>query len=91
MATSEQQPPFGSAEWQRQFEQSMAEAGRQIGTAFSQAGNIFAAQGAMGWAFRGDVEKTRAALANMTPDQVREVSAAASMLAALADEELSTR
>jgi hypothetical protein len=44
----------------------------------------------MGWAYRGDLDQTRTALADMEPEQ-RELSAAASMLAALADEELATR
>ncbi|MFI7468163.1 hypothetical protein [Nonomuraea sp. NPDC049646] len=82
---------FGGAEWQRQFQESMADAGRKIGESLAHAGGILAAQGAMAWAYRGDLGQTRQALAGMGPEQLRELSAAASMLAALADEELSSR
>lgn len=84
-------PQFGSPEWQRQFEKSMTEAGRKLGEAFGQAGNILAAQAAMGWAYRGDLDNVRAGLAGMSPEQLRELSAAAAALASLADEELSSR
>lgn len=86
-----EQPQFGSPEWQRQFSEAMGRAGRAINEAFGQSGRILAAQGAMGWAYRGDLDGTRNALKTMQPEQLREVSAAASMLAALADEELSSR
>lgn len=74
-------------EWQRNLEKAAADLGRSL----TQAGNILAAQGAMGWAYRGDLAGARQALATMSPDQLRELSAAASMLAGLADEELSSR
>lgn len=57
----------------------------------AQAGHVAAARQAMEQAYRGDLAGTLEALADMQPDQLRELSAAASMLAALADEELSTR
>ncbi|MGP3914332.1 helix-turn-helix domain-containing protein [Nonomuraea sp. 10N515B] len=57
----------------------------------AQAEHVAAARQAMEQAYRGDLEGTLRALASMGPEQLRELSAAASMLAALADEELSTR
>lgn len=86
-----EQPQFGSPEWQHQFSEAMGRAGRAINKAFEQPKRILAAQGAMGWAYRGDLDGTRAALKTMNPDQLQELSAAASMLAGLADEELSSR
>lgn len=80
-------PQFGSPEWGEQVKEAFG----KIGEAFGQMHHVLAAQGAMGWAYRGDLDQTRAALAGMQPEQLREVSAAASMLAALADEELTTR
>jgi hypothetical protein len=78
-------PPFGSPEWQENFERSM----RQHGEAVGKAGRILTAQGAFGWMYRGDVDQARAALKAMSPEQLQEVSAAAAALAGLADEELS--
>lgn len=86
-----EQPQFGSPEWQRQISEAMGKAGRALNAVFEQPKRTLAAQGAMGWAYRGDLAGTRAALKAMQPDQLREISAAASLLAALADEELSTR
>lgn len=86
-----EQPQFGSPEWQRQFSEAMGRAGHAINKAFEHPKRILAAQGAMGWAYRGDLDGTRQALADMQPEQLRELSAAATMLAGLADEELSSR
>ncbi|MEV4287378.1 hypothetical protein AB0K40_17880 [Nonomuraea bangladeshensis] len=89
-----EQPPFGSPEWAqqlRQFQEGFERASRQLGEALGQTQRIFAAQAAMGWAYRGDIDGTRTALKRISPEQLRELSAAASMLAALADEELSSR
>lgn len=86
-----EQPQFGSPEWQRQISEAMGKAGRALNAVFEQPKRILAAQGAMGWAYRGDLDGARTALATMSPDQLRELSAAASMLAGLADEELSRR
>lgn len=82
-----EQPQFGSPEWARNFNEAAAGLGKGI----EQAGRILAAQGAMGWAYRGDLDGARHALKSMSPDQLQELSAAASLLAALADEELSSR
>ena len=81
------QPQFGSPEWARNLQKASADLGKGL----AQAGNILSAQTAMGWAYRGDLPATRTALAVMTPDQLVEVSAAATLLAALCDEELSNR
>lgn len=89
-----EQPQFSSPEWAqqlRQFQEGFERASRQLGEALVQTQRIFTAQGAMGWAYRGDLANARHALKSMSPDQLRELSAAASLLAALADEELSTR
>jgi hypothetical protein len=86
-----EQPQFGSPEWQRQMSEAMGRAGRAINEALEQPKRILAAQGAMGWAYRGDYAQALAAIKPMSPEQLRELSAAASLLAALADEELSTR
>ncbi|MDX3100466.1 hypothetical protein [Nonomuraea angiospora] len=71
--------------WARTLNQIAAD----LKEGLTHAGNVLAAQAAMGWAFRGDLVNTRAALAGMTPEQLRELSAAASLLAAVADEALS--
>ena len=84
-------PQFGSPEWLHQFEQTMAEAGRKLSESLARAGHILAAQGAMGWMYRGNVDQARAALKGMSPEQLHELSAAAAALASLADEELSGR
>jgi len=74
-------------EWARNLQQAAADLQKGL----AQTSNVLAAQAAMGWAYRGDLTGTRTALSGMSPEQLRELSAAASMLAALADEELSTR
>lgn len=81
------QPQFGSPEWARNLHKAAADLGKGL----TQAGNVLVAQGAMGWAYRGDLNQARTALAVMTPDQLVEVSAAATLLAALCDEEMSSR
>lgn len=79
---TEEQP-----DWARKLE----EASRELQKGLAQAGNILAAQAAMGWAYRGQIENVRAGLKGMGPAQLRELSAASAMLASLADEELSGR
>ncbi|RBQ21577.1 hypothetical protein DP939_02375 [Spongiactinospora rosea] len=68
-----------------------AEAGAKLQQGLQQAGNTLTVQGAMGWAYRGDLEKLAAALRGMSTEQLREVSAAAALLASTADEELAGR
>lgn len=54
--------------------------------AAAEAGVILAAQGAFGWALRGDMEKARTALCSLPPGKMFEVSAAAAALSVLAAE-----
>ncbi|WP_433355599.1 hypothetical protein ACQP25_17170 [Microtetraspora malaysiensis] len=63
----------------------------QLGQAFKQMGRTLAAQGAMGWAYRGDLEQLRSSLATMSPEHVAELSAAAALLTSACDEELQRR
>jgi transcriptional regulator with XRE-family HTH domain len=91
-APPEGEPPqFGTAEWQRQVSEAMGRAGRAINVALEQSRRTMAAQGAMGWAYRGDLDQLQHALAAMGAEQLRELSAAATLLASVADEEMSTR
>jgi hypothetical protein len=46
---------------------------------------------AMGWAYRGNVERVEEAVAGMGPDHLRQVSAAAALLGDAADQELGRR
>jgi hypothetical protein len=82
-----EQPQFGSPEWAR----NLQKAANHFAKGLAQTGNILAAQGAMGWAYRGDLDAARRALAVMSPERLQELSAAAALLAGLADEELSSR
>lgn len=86
-----EQPKFGTPEWQQAAQEAMGRAGRAINDALGQTRHILMAQTAMGWAYRGDLDKTRRSLAGMSPERLRELSAAATMLAALTDEEMSSR
>lgn len=74
-----------------QWARDLHRATEQLQEGLAQAGSVLSAQAAMGWAYRGDLDQTRTALKSMQPEQLRELSAAATMLAGLADEELSTR
>ncbi|MFD1546990.1 hypothetical protein [Nonomuraea guangzhouensis] len=73
--------------WASEFNEGLA---RLYGT-MRHANGILVGQAALGWAYRGDLERAGDSLAKMDPDQLRELSAAAALLASLADEELSTR
>lgn len=48
--------------------------------------DILAMAAAMGWAYRGDIDKARHFLAKLSPEHLSWVSASASLLASLADE-----
>lgn len=48
-------------DWARKLEQ----ASHELQNGLAQAGNILAAQGAMGWAYRGDIDATRRAINSM--------------------------
>ncbi|MFG3439911.1 hypothetical protein ACGF0J_21910 [Nonomuraea sp. NPDC047897] len=84
-------PQFGSPEWQQQFQEGIERASRQLGEALNQVPRTLAAQGAVGWAYSGDLDQLRAGLASMKPEQLRELSTAAAALASLADVELASR
>lgn len=73
---------------QPNFEEAFRKAGAEFGKALGQVGAILSAQGAMGWAYRGDLEQLRAALEALPAGQVREISAAAALLASTADDVL---
>lgn len=79
---SDEQP-----DWAQKFNESLS----ALYAASRKTNNVLAAQAALGWAYRGDLTNTQAALASRDPEQLREISAAATLLANLADEELTTR
>jgi hypothetical protein len=60
-----------------------------FGAALAHVGHVARAQGAMGWLYRGDIEQARTALDGLPPEVLRQVSASAAALSALADEQLS--
>ncbi|MFF3671703.1 hypothetical protein [Microtetraspora malaysiensis] len=55
---------------------------------WAQTMNNAFAQSAMGWAFRRDIERLRAALWQLLAEQLREISAAAALLSSTVDEVL---
>jgi hypothetical protein len=62
------------------------QAARQFRQTIEDAGHIFVVQGAMGWMYRGDIAEARKTLADLPRDKLRQVSAAATALASLADQ-----
>lgn len=58
----------------------------KVGKALQQAGHVLAAQAAMGWVMRGDLDAARNALRGLPPETLHEVSAAAAALTSFADE-----
>jgi hypothetical protein len=79
--------PDQEQQWARQLQEAVA----ALHEGIAEAGRILAAQGAMFWAYRGDLAQVEATVAGMSPDQLREVSAAAALLGAAADDELGRR
>jgi hypothetical protein len=73
---------------QPDYEEVFRKAGAEFGKTLGQMQAILAAQGAMGWAYRGDLATLRATLAVLPAGQVREISAAAALLASTADDVL---
>ncbi|GII57288.1 hypothetical protein Pth03_56770 [Planotetraspora thailandica] len=73
--------------WARQLQDAVG----ALQEGIAEAGRILAAQGAMFWAYRGDIAQVETTVAGMSPDQLREVSAAAALLGAAADQELGRR
>ncbi|WP_188188019.1 hypothetical protein [Nonomuraea sp. SYSU D8015] len=76
----------GQPDWEA-FARTMAAVSKSL----EHANRILAGQAAMGWAYRGDLAQLRLTLATMMPDQLTELSMAATMLASMADEEMSSR
>ncbi|OPG13651.1 hypothetical protein [Microbispora sp. GKU 823] len=68
--------------------QMMAEGLTRFSEGFALVQRTMQASGAMGLAYRGDLDQLRAALAELPAEQVREISAAAALLASTADEVL---
>ncbi|WP_433426322.1 hypothetical protein ACQP1V_43305 (plasmid) [Microtetraspora malaysiensis] len=81
----EQQP-----DWDKVTKQ-IGEAAGKAAEAFKQVGRTLAAQSAMGWAYRGDLQQLQATLGAMTPEHVAELSSAAALLTSACDEDLRRR
>ncbi|GAA4600002.1 hypothetical protein GCM10023194_81060 [Planotetraspora phitsanulokensis] len=84
--TEQQQAP----DW-AQVEEALKAGAASLGKALERFRLTLAAQGALGLAYRGDLESLGPALARMTPEQLVEVSAAAALLGSSCDEELARR
>jgi hypothetical protein len=65
---------------------ALVEAAAQFGAQMEHIGHVLHAQGAMGWMYRGDLERARTALGNLPVDALRQVSVASAALSHLADE-----
>jgi hypothetical protein len=65
---------------------AMGEAAKKFSDGMQHTGHIMTAQGAMGWVYRGDLEKARAVLEKLPADKLAELSMAAAALSSLADE-----
>ncbi|MRH86022.1 hypothetical protein GFY24_00830 [Nocardia sp. SYP-A9097] len=59
---------------------------QQFTDAAAIAGHTLTVQAAMGWMWRGDLDHARTSLRALPADKLRELSAAAAALSALADE-----
>ncbi|GAA1024080.1 hypothetical protein Aple_095260 [Acrocarpospora pleiomorpha] len=68
--------------------QALREAAKRLGQSAGHAAHIFHAQAAMGWVYRGDLDRLHEVLERMTPDQLQELSTAAALLGSAADEAL---
>ncbi|GLX08343.1 MULTISPECIES: hypothetical protein [Microbispora] len=85
------QPP----EWARNLEKAAIEAaraveraGRALGKAVEQAGRTAKAQAAMAAAYQADLEALETVLRALPAEQVRDISAAAAVVTATADQVL---
>ncbi|MEU7882225.1 hypothetical protein [Microbispora bryophytorum] len=85
------QPP----EWARNLEKAAIEAaraveraGRALGKAVEQAGRTAKAQAAMAAAYQADLEGLERVLRDLPAEQVRDISAAAAVVTATADQVL---
>jgi hypothetical protein len=63
----------------------------KFGHLLAQAQSVLIAQGAMGWAYRGDLDQLRKALGKADVETLRQTSVAAGALASMADEALAGR
>ncbi|GLW25150.1 hypothetical protein [Microbispora triticiradicis] len=72
----------------REFGAAVERAGRALGRAVDQAGRTARAQAAMAAAYQADLEALEKVLRALPPEQVREISAAAAVVAATADQVL---
>jgi hypothetical protein len=79
--------PDHEQQWARQLH----DVANTLQEGFAQAGRVFSTQHAMGWAFRGTVERVEDVVGSMSPDHLRQVSAAAALLGDAADQELGRR
>ncbi|MFI6485179.1 hypothetical protein ACIBH1_45225 [Nonomuraea sp. NPDC050663] len=70
---------------------AFAKAMADMQKAFVTVGRTFAAQGAMGWAYRGDVQGLTATLDAMDAELLTELSAAAQLLGSEADQALARK
>lgn len=68
------------------FTAALGDAAKKFSEGTQHTGHILTAQGAMGWVYRGDLEKARQVLQKLPADKLAEVSAAAAALSSLADE-----
>jgi hypothetical protein len=64
----------------------MADATKKFSEGMQHTGHILTSQSAMGWVYRGDLEKARAVLEKLPADKLAELSTAAAALSSLADE-----
>ncbi|MEV8439134.1 hypothetical protein AB0425_17305 [Actinosynnema sp. NPDC051121] len=65
---------------------SLADAVNKLKAGLEHTGHILAVQGAMGWAYKGNLEQARRVLDKLPVEKLHEVSAAAALLSSLADE-----
>lgn len=72
----------------REFSAAFERAGKAVGRAVEQAGRTARAQAAMAAAYQADLEGLERVLRALPPDQVREISAAAAVVTATADQVL---
>lgn len=68
------------------FAERMKKASEQMQAGLQQAGFVLSAQGAMGWAYKGDLAQARRVLEKLPPEKLTELSMAAAALSSLADE-----
>lgn len=83
---SKQQPPD-----LQQFAEAVSSAAAETAKALAHMNRVLMAQGAIGQAYRGDLEQMNRIIAKIPAEHLPELSAAAALLAASCDEELARR